>query len=314
MELQQEIREFLMSRRARVSPEQAGLAYVGGNRRVPGLRREEVAMLAGVSVEYYTRMERGKLGGASESVLDAVARALQLDEDERVYLYDLARNAASTRRREGRPRSAPGLDSTVRHILDSMSVPAFVQNGRLDVLAANELGRALYPGLFSMAEQPPNLARFSFLDPSAESFYVDIDVARNLTVAILRATVGRDPLDRHVTALVGELAACSADFRKRWAKHDVQRHMRGRKAINHPIVGRLDLEYSDLALPGDPTTVITTYTATPGSPSADGLALLAAWTQTERQRVPSRSDGSSSAPFHGRTSVDGSTDGSGASV
>ena len=297
MEIQQEIRDFLMSRRARVTPEQAGLTYVGGNRRVPGLRREEVAMLAGVSVEYYTRMERGKLGGASDSVLDAVARVLQLDEDERVYLDDLARNAASTRRRGGRPQAAPGLDSTVQLILDSMSVPAFVQNGRLDVLAANELGRALYPGLFAMATQPPNLARFSFLDPGAETFYVDIDASRNLTVAILHATVGRDPLDRTVTELVGELAACSADFRKRWAKHNVHRHMRGRKAINHPRVGLLELEYNDLALPGDPTTVITTYTATPGSASADGLALLATWTEMEKQQV---TDGTRTA--HGRSS------------
>ena len=282
MELEQEIKEFLMSRRARITPEQAGLTYVGGNRRVPGLRREEVALLAGVSVEYYTRIERGKLGGASDSVLDSIARVLQLDEDERSYLYDLAHNAASTRRRQRRPRAVHGIDATVQQILDSMSVPAFVQNGRLDVLAANELGRALYPSLFAMAEQPPNLARFSFLDASAETFYVDHGAARNLTVAILHATVGRDPLDTRVTELIGELAARSADFSRRWANHNVHRHMRGRKAINHPVVGFLDLEYNDFALPGDPTTVITTYTAAPGTPSADGLALLATWTATER--------------------------------
>ncbi len=160
-----------MSRRARITPEQAGLPYVGGNRRVKGLRREEVAMLAGLSVEYYTRMERGQLGGASESVLDAIARALKLDDDVRAHLYDLARSVAPGSRRK-RPKRTSPLTASVQQVLDSMSVPAVVQNGRLDLLAANDLGRALYADLFDMAQQPPNFARYVFLDPRAENFVV----------------------------------------------------------------------------------------------------------------------------------------------
>ncbi|MFC9978467.1 helix-turn-helix transcriptional regulator [Gordonia sp. NPDC127522] len=288
MDIDREIREFLMSRRARITPEQAGLPFVGGRRRVPGLRREEVAMLAGVSVEYYTRLERGRLGGASESVLDSVAQVLELDDDERSHLYALARNAVASKRRSGHRTRTTAIDPTVQHILDSMSVPAFVQNATLDVLAANELGRALYPGLFAMAGSPPNLARFAFLDSGAKSFYADIDSARDLTVAILHATAGRDPLDHAVTDLIGELAARSPDFGVHWAKHNVRRHMRGRKVLNHPVVGFLELEYNDLALPGDPSTVITTYTATPGSSTADGLAVLGTWAQTEKTIAAAR--------------------------
>ncbi|MEU0164332.1 helix-turn-helix transcriptional regulator [Streptomyces iakyrus] len=281
MEFQKEIRDFLMSRRAAVTPRQAGLPHVGGDRRVPGLRREEVAMLAGVSVEYYTRLERGRLGGASESVLDAIARVLQLDDDERAHLYDLARNVAPGSRRK-RPRPASPITAAVQQVLDSMSVPAIVQSGRLDLLAANDLGRALYSPLDDMAEQPPNFARFVFLDPRAESFYADIDAGKDLLVAVLRATAGRDPLDRTTTDLIGELSARSADFTARWAKHAVRRHSRGHKVIHHPAVGTLDLEYTDFDLPGDPNVSIVTYTAAPGSPSADGLALLASWAQTRK--------------------------------
>ncbi|WP_190813002.1 helix-turn-helix transcriptional regulator [Saccharopolyspora pogona] len=282
MKFQQEIRDFLMSRRAGISPEQAGLPHLGGNRRVQGLRREEVAMLSGLSVEYYTRMERGKLGGASESVLDAIARALQLDDDERAHLYDLARNVAPGSPRK-HPKRTPPVTASVQQVLDSMSVPAVVQNGRLDLLAANDLGRALYADLFTMAKQPPNFARYAFLDPRAEDFYADIDQAKNLLVAVLRATAGRDPLDQKVTELIGELSTRSTDFSTRWAKHNVHRHLRGRKVINHPVVGTMDLAYDDFALPGDPNVSITTYTANPGTPSADGLTLLATWADTQKQ-------------------------------
>ncbi|WP_225630655.1 helix-turn-helix transcriptional regulator [Streptomyces solaniscabiei] len=282
MELQQEIRGFLMSRRARITPEQAGLPYVGGTRRVEGLRREEVAMLAGLSVEYYTRLERGRLGGASESVLDAVARALRLDDDERAHLYDLARGVAPGSPRKRPERTSP-ITASVQQVLGSMSVPAVVQNGRLDLLAANDLGRALYADLFTMARQPPNFARYVFLDPRAEAFYADIDEARNQLVAILRATAGRDPLDEQVTGLIGELSTRSADFGARWAEHDVRRHLRGRKVVHHPAVGRMDLAYDDFALPGDPHVSLTTYTADPGTPSADGLTLLATWAGTQKR-------------------------------
>lgn len=292
MEFQKEIRDFLMSRRAAVTPQQAGLPHVGGDRRVPGLRREEVAMLAGVSVEYYTRLERGRLGGASDSVLDAIARVLQLDDDERTHLYDLARNVAPGSRRKRRKPASP-ITAAVQQVLDSMSVPAIVQSGRLDLLAANDLGRALYSPLDDMAEQPPNFARFVFLDPRAESFYADIDAGKDLLVAVLRATAGRDPLDRRTTDLIGELSTRSADFTARWAKHAVRRHSRGRKVIHHPAVGTLELEYTDFDLPGDPDVSIVTYTAAPGSPSADGLLLLASWAQTRKadaEAVPQKAD------------------------
>ncbi|MEB3963252.1 helix-turn-helix transcriptional regulator [Streptomyces kunmingensis] len=288
MEFQQEIRGFLMSRRARITPAQAGLPYVGGDRRVEGLRREEVAILAGLSVEYYTRMERGQLGGASESVLDAIALALQLDDDERAHLYHLARNVApGSRRRHPEPTSP--ITASVQQVLDSMRVPAVVQNGRLDLLAANDLGRALYADLLTMAQQPPNFARYVFLDPRAKAFYADIDDAKDQLVAILRATAGRDPLDQQVTELLGELSARSTDFSTRWAQHNVRRHSRGRKVIHHPAAGTMDLAYDDFALPGDPHVSITTYTADPGTPSADGLTLLAAWADTQKQ--PTSNDG-----------------------
>lgn len=239
-------------------------------------------MLAGLSVEYYTRIERGQLGGASESVLDAIARALKLDDDERAHLYDLARNVAPGARRKRPQRTSP-ITASVQQVLESMSVPAVVQNGRLDLLAANDLGRALYADLFTMVQQPPNLARYVFLDQRAEAYYADLDEAKDQVVAILRATAGRDPLDRQVTELIGELSTRSTDFSTRWAKHNVRRHSRGRKVVHHPAVGRMHLAYDDFALPGDPHVSITTYTADPGTPSADALTLLANWADTHKQ-------------------------------
>lgn len=220
MEFRQEIRGFLMSRRARITPEQAGLPYVAGHRRVQGLRREEVAMLAGLSVEYYTRMERGRIGGASESVLDAVAGALQLDDDERAHLYDLARNVAPGARRKRPQRTSP-ITASVQQVLDSMSVPAVIQNGRLDLLAANNLGRARYVDLFTTGRQPPNLAGYVVLDPRAQAHYTDLDEA-----------------DRQVTELIGELSTRSSDFSARWARHDLRRHSRdARSSTTRPSAG-----------------------------------------------------------------------------
>ncbi|WP_159575453.1 helix-turn-helix transcriptional regulator [Microbacterium sp. 8M] len=276
MEIEQEVRDFLTSRRARITPQRAGLRHVGGSRRVPGLRREELAMLAGVSVEYYTRMERGRIGGASDGVLDAISRVLELSDDERAHLYDLARNANGAPLRVRAQPSTP-ITASVQQVIDSMSVPAVIISERLDLLAANHLGRMLYAMVLDSAEQPANFSRFVFLDPRAAGFYVDHDDAKDFVVAVLRAASGRDPLDRATSALVGELSARSADFRGRWARHEVRRHSSGRKSIMHPVVGRLDLAYDDFTLPGDPHTSITTYTADPGSPTADGLVLLASW-------------------------------------
>jgi transcriptional regulator with XRE-family HTH domain len=276
-----EIRQFLASRRARISPEQAGLPTYGANRRVSGLRREEVALLAGVSVDYYTRMERGNLGGVSEAVLDALAQALQLDEAERGHLFDLARAANTTarspRRRPGPQRVRPGI----QRILDAMTdAPADVRNGRRDVLAANRLGYALYSELFIDPVRPANVARFLFLSPRAQDFFPDWEGTANDLVANLRTEAGRNPYDRGLQDLVGELSTRSQEFRTRWAAHNVRQHQTGRKRLHHPVVGDLELTYEVLALPADPGLSLVVYGAEPGSPSHDALKLLASWAAT----------------------------------
>jgi transcriptional regulator with XRE-family HTH domain len=265
----EEIRDFLASRRARVTPEQAGLPDYGGKRRVPGLRREEAALLAGISVEYYTRLERGNARGVSESVLEGIARALQLDEAERAHLIDLVRIANTTRRvrRPTRQRVRP----SVQRILDSMTgTPALVQNGRLDILHANQLGSALFSEIFRHPDRPANAARFVFLDPRATEFYVEWERIAHDVVALLRAEAGRDPYDRALSDLIGELSTRSEEFRVRWAAHDVQFHRTGVKRFHHPLVGDLTLSYEALALPADPGLTIFAYTAEPNSPSQRG--------------------------------------------
>jgi transcriptional regulator with XRE-family HTH domain len=275
-----EIRQFLASRRARITPEQAGLPAYGGNRRVAGLRREEVALLAGVSVDYYTRMERGKLGGVSEAVLDALARALQLDEAERGHLFDLARAAnptPRTRRRPAQQRVRPG----VQRILDAIAdAPADVRNGRRDILAANRLGYALYSEMYVDPVRPANLARFVFLSPRARDFFPGWEGTANDLVANLRTEAGRNPYDRGLQDLVGELSTRSQEFRTRWAAHNVRQHQTGRKRLHHPVVGDLELTYEVLALPADPGLSLVVYGTEPGSPSHDALKLLASWAAT----------------------------------
>jgi transcriptional regulator with XRE-family HTH domain len=284
-----EIREFLTSRRARITPEQAGLSWYGGNRRVPGLRREEVALLAGVSVDYYTRLERGNATGVSETVLDALARALQLDEAERAHLFDLARTASATPRRR-RP-TTQRVRPSVQRILDAMTAaPAFLRNGRMDLLAANRLGRAFYSQHFDSPYGPANSARFIFLDPRAPTFYVDWDKVATDAVAVLRSEAGRDPYDRDLSDLVGELSTRSETFRTRWAAHNVRFHDTGSKRFHHPTVGNLELTYETMTLAADPSLMIFVYTAEPGSRSAEAIDLLATWAATldeaEVARVP----------------------------
>jgi len=280
MSTSEEIREFLTSRRARITPEQAGLPAYGGRRRVSGLRREEVALLAGISVEYYTRLERGNARGVSESVLEGIARALQLDEAERAHLIDLVRIANTTRPTRRRP-SQERVRPSVQRILDSMTgTPAFVQNGRLDILYANQLGSALLSEIFRDPIRPANAARFFFLDPRATEFYVDWENIANDVVALLRAEAGRDPYDRALSDLSGELSTRSEEFRVRWAAHDVRFHRTGVKRFHHPVVGDLTLTYEALELPADPGLTIFAYTAEPNSPSHDALNLLASWTST----------------------------------
>jgi len=276
-----EIREFLSTRRARISPEQAGLPVYGGDRRrVSGLRREEVAVLAGISIEYYTKLERGNAAGVSEGVIEGIAHALQLDEAEREHLLDLIHTASTTRP----PRRAPArqrVRPTVQRVLDSMSgTPAFVLNERLDILAANALGLALYAPILADPVKPPNNARFTFLDPQATEFFRDWDKIANDIVALLHAEAGRDPYDRQLSDLIGELSTRNEEFRVRWAAHDVRIHTTGVKRLHHPIVGDLDLPYESFPLAADPGQSLLTYTAEPGSPSQDALNLLASWAAT----------------------------------
>jgi transcriptional regulator with XRE-family HTH domain len=275
-----EIRDFLASRRARITPQQAGLPVYGGHRRVPGLRREEVALLAGVSVDYYTQMERGNLSGVSDSVLHALAGALQLDEAERAHLFNLAGTANAPTR--ARPRNSPQrARPSIQRLLDAMTgVPAYVRTGRLDILAANRLACALYAPVLDGQPLPVNLARFLFLERRAGDFYVAWDKTANDAVAILRGQAGRNPYDRRLSDLVGELSIRSEDFRARWAAHNVRLHRSGHKQLHHPVAGDLELTYEALELPADPGLTMITYTAQPGSASHEALDFLASWAAT----------------------------------
>lgn len=271
-------REFLISRRAHISPEQAGLPSQG-RRQVPGLRRAEVAMLAGVSVEYYSRLERGNLAGASAEVLEAIAGALRLDDLEREHLFDLARAASpATRRRRGSStvtRVRPGLQLA----LDAVTAgPALVRNGRFDIIATNALGRALHSPTFAQNRRPANIARYCFGDrASADAFFPDWHESADTIVGVLRTEAGRDPHDAALQDLIGELSMVSADFRTKWAAHNVRAHAFGVKHFVHPVVGRLDLNFESAALVTEPSWRLQIYTADPGSDSADALRRLAAW-------------------------------------
>jgi len=289
MDNRSEARDFLATRRARLTPQQAGLPLFGANRRVPGLRRDEVAVLAGISVEYYTRLERGNLSGVSEGVLDGLAGALQLDEAERGHLFDLARSANTSATKRRRPASQQ-LRPSVQRVLDAMvAAPAWVRNGRSDFLGANRLGHALYAPIFKDPIRPANTARFTFLDPHAQEFYVDWDRIANDMVGVLRAEAGRHPYDRGLTDLIGELSTRSDEFRIRWAAHNVRSHQTGAKKLHHPSVGDLDLTYEAMELPADPGLTLIVYTAEPGSRTQDSLNLLATWSATLDQVSESES-------------------------
>ncbi|WP_138445419.1 helix-turn-helix transcriptional regulator [Sinomonas susongensis] len=285
MDNRDEVREFLMSRRARVNPKDAGIT-AGGKRRVSGLRRSEVADLAGVSVEYYAKLERGAIGGASASVLDALARALQLDDTEHAHLLDLARAAdgiptsGRARRRAGKPAELrPSLQWGLDSITDAV---AFVRDPRQNLVATNELGRAFYSPVIGDGGRTPNLARFQFLDPAAHDFYPDWELFAEMCAAIMRSEAGRDPHDKALQDLVGELSTRSETFRRLWAAHDVRSHGAGTKRFHHPIVGDLTLSYEEFAVTAEPGNVMLIYTAEPGSPSADRLRLLGSWAADHR--------------------------------
>ncbi|WP_456847090.1 helix-turn-helix domain-containing protein [Cellulomonas sp. P5_C6] len=290
MDNRDEVKDFLSTRRARLTPERAGLTAFSTNRRVPGLKRSEVADLAGVSVEYYAQLERGNLAGVSDSVLDSLARALQLDEAERTHLADLAREAGpGTRQR--RTRASGQVRPGVQRLLDLMgeTVPVIVNNGRLDLVGANALGRALFAPV-SATPRPPgspaNHARFTFLDDRARDFWIDWERAADDTVSQLRTEAGRDPYDRSLTDLVGELSTRSPGFRTRWAAHDVRLHRTGRKHVRHPVVGELHLDFEVLDLPADPGLSMITFTSPAGSPDEDALRVLASWAATAGESAP----------------------------
>ena len=280
-----EVREFLTSRRAKISPAQAGLPVVG-QRRVPGLRRSEVAALAGMSVEYYAKLERGSLAGVSAGVLDAIARALQLDDAERAHLLHLAHeadgsNAVLRRRRPQQWTIRPSLQWTLDTIT---TAPAIVGNSRSDLLAANHLGRAMYSDMLLDPATPPNFARFTFLDAAAHRFFPDWDLAADMSVANLRTAAGKDPHDKGLHDLVGELSTRSDEFRRRWGAHNVRTHGSGVKHFHHHIVGDLALAYESLDLRAEPGLTMTIYAAEPASPTEQALALLASWAATHDPR------------------------------
>jgi len=276
-----EVHEFLSSRRARITPEQAGLP-VDGKRRVPGLRRTEVASLAGMSVEYYAKVERGALAGVSAGVLEAIARALRLDDAERAHLMRLAQeaNGSNTLVRRSRRPKPPTLRPSLQWALDAITAPAAVTNNRGDLLGANLLGRAMYSDVFADPSGRPNFARFTFLDSAARRFYPDWDLFADMTVANLRTAAGIDPHDKGLHDLVGELSTRSDEFRRRWGAHNVRIHGAGVKHFHHRVVGDLALAYESMDLQAEPDLTLTIYAAEPDSPTAHALTLLASWAAT----------------------------------
>jgi transcriptional regulator with XRE-family HTH domain len=296
MDNKSEAREFLRTRRARVTPDQVNLV-TGGNRRVPGLRREEVALLAGVSVDYYAQLERGNLGGVSDEVLASLARALLLDDAETSHLFDLARAAVPRPVRRSRPRAAAGqVRPSLQRFLDAIvDAPAWVRDEHMDIVATNRLGRALNEPLFADPRRPVNNARFVFLNEEASrEYYVDWERGADDIVATLRGYAGRHPHDKQLTDLIGELVTRSDAFRTKWAAHNVRHHRTGIKRIHHPAVGELELAYEALDLPADPGWHLFTFTAEPGTASEERLRVLASWAATLEQDGTDRSTASPS--------------------
>ncbi|HEX4520252.1 MAG TPA: helix-turn-helix transcriptional regulator [Gaiellaceae bacterium] len=280
-----DVSEFLKTRRARITPAQAGIREFGRARRVPGLKREEVALLAGVSTEYYARLERGDTRGVSDSVLSALARALQLDDAERVHLFDLAKAtspAGPVTNRVARPTVRP----SIARLLDSMSAtPAYLRNARFDIVMANGPCFALYAGVLTPDALPLNLARFLFLDPRAREFFIDWGRMADDITSALRVEAGKSPGDQALSRLVGELATGSAPFATRWARHDVRFHVTSTKRLRTSLVGEIELTGDALDLAGDGLTLIA-YTAEPASRAQEQLDLLISWALNHAETEP----------------------------
>lgn len=286
-----EINSFLTSRRAKLTPDQAGVPQFGGARRVTGLRREEVAHLAGVSTDYYARLERGKISGASREVLEAIARALQLDSDEHEHLLNLV---AITQRRT--PRKKTSNRTTVRpgiqRVLDSITTPAFVQNPRLDRIGSNQPGRALYSLPADGSQDKFNYAHYLFLDPRASRFHRDFENAKHNVVALLHAATSHDPYDKELIEVIGTLSTQSEEFRSLWASHDIFRYRSGAKLLTHSGIGDLEFGYESFELSTDPGLVMLVYTIEPGSPTAEAMGLLSSWSTDAELLNPTRNTGS----------------------
>lgn len=281
MDIAKDIREFLMTRRAKITPEQVGLAP-GVRRRVPGLRREEAAQLAGVSTEYYTQIERGNVAGVSDEVLQAISRALRLSDDETVHFFDLVRAGAGTRTSTRNKRAAvKKLPEGVQALMDGMAgTPAIVLDGNLDILAANPLGRLLYSPLYDRALGRPNFARFIFFDSAAAQVFPEWERSADEAVGLLQAEAARDPHSAAITQIVGELATQSVEFRTRWAAHNVTAHRHGVKRFGHPEFGDLTLTYNVFEVAAAPGLSLVGYTAEPNSPSAQALSIMSSWSVT----------------------------------
>ncbi|OKH70169.1 helix-turn-helix transcriptional regulator [Mycolicibacterium goodii] len=272
-----ELAEFLSARRAQLTPADAGLEEPGTRRRVPGLRREELARLAGVSVDYYTRLEQGRSRSASAEVLDALATALQLNDAERAHLHHLAKPQPAQRKRRSRPQRVDSATLHLLDLLDQVFSPAFVLGRRLDVLAHNRLAGALITEFRELPAPLRNQARFVFFDPHARELYANWDEVAADTVAMLRLDAGRYPDDDKLSALVGDLSIRSEEFRSWWSNHTVKQRTVGTKAYHHPVVGDLTVTYQALNPSGDPDQTLFIYTTEPGSPDETALRLLANW-------------------------------------
>uniref|UniRef100_A0AAU2VLN5 Helix-turn-helix transcriptional regulator n=1 Tax=Streptomyces sp. NBC_00008 TaxID=2903610 RepID=A0AAU2VLN5_9ACTN len=276
MDQRAELSEFLRIRRARLKPEDVGLPHVGRARRVPGLRREELAQLAGVSVAYYTRLEQGNSGNVSGEVLDAIARALRLSDTEHAHLTHLAN--PKTKKKRAAAARPQRLRAELQYLIDAMdSVPAYVVGRRMEILASNRMARALLGDETTLPPEERNMARIVFLDPNSRELYVDWECKAVELVSALRLCAGCWPDDPLLSALVGELSVKSEEFRTLWAAHTVQEKGYGTKRLHHPLVGDLTLSYETLKLPADQDMSLVTFHAAPGSPSEESMRLLGSW-------------------------------------